>query len=68
VLGAIGVIQTTTPVDVPRVTEAALAQGVWLRPFRDLIYTMPPYIATDSDVRAISAAMVDAARANTPQS
>ena len=28
-----------------RPTEAALDQGVWLRPFRDLVYTMPPYVA-----------------------
>jgi adenosylmethionine-8-amino-7-oxononanoate aminotransferase len=68
VLGAIGVIETSPPVDVPRATEAALAAGVWLRPFRNLIYAMPPYVATDDDVARISAAMVDAARSNTSQS
>jgi adenosylmethionine-8-amino-7-oxononanoate aminotransferase len=68
VLGAIGVIETGPPVDVPRVTEAALAHGVWLRPFRNLIYTMPPYITTDDDVARISAAMVEAARANSGES
>ncbi|MBA3744375.1 adenosylmethionine--8-amino-7-oxononanoate transaminase [Sporichthya sp.] len=68
VLGAIGVIETAGPVDVPRGTEAALAHGVWLRPFRNLIYAMPPYVATDEDVRQISGAMVDAAAQNAQQS
>jgi adenosylmethionine-8-amino-7-oxononanoate aminotransferase len=64
VLGAIGVIETHPPVDVPRATEAALAQGVWLRPFRNLIYAMPPYIATAEDIDLIAVALVEAAAAN----
>ncbi len=58
VLGAIGVIQLETDVDVPKVTEAAVNAGVWLRPFRDLIYTMPPFICTDDEVGLITKAMV----------
>jgi adenosylmethionine---8-amino-7-oxononanoate aminotransferase len=53
VLGAIGVVQLDRPVDVPAATAAAAARGVWLRPFRDLIYTMPPYPATDADLAMI---------------
>jgi adenosylmethionine---8-amino-7-oxononanoate aminotransferase len=64
VLGAIGVIETTGPVDVPAVTEAALAHGVWLRPFSHLIYAMPPYVTSAEDVARISSAMVEGARAN----
>jgi len=60
VLGAVGVVQTTAPVDVEAVTAAALERGVWVRPFRDLVYTMPPYICADADVDAISAAIVGA--------
>lgn len=63
VLGAIGVIQLTGPVDVEAASRAAIEQGVWLRPFRDLVYTMPPYIANDEEVAAISSAAVAAARA-----
>jgi adenosylmethionine-8-amino-7-oxononanoate aminotransferase len=59
-LGAVGVVQLDHPVDVERATEAALARGVWLRPFRDLVYTMPPYVATDEDVAAICGAIAAA--------
>jgi adenosylmethionine-8-amino-7-oxononanoate aminotransferase len=47
-LGGVGVVQLDRPVDVAKATEAAIEEGVWLRPFRDLVYTMPPY-ATDAD-------------------
>jgi GTPase len=63
VLGAIGVIQLDRDVDIAAATKAAVAAGVWLRPFRDLIYTMPPYVCSDADVAAICAAMIAAVRA-----
>jgi adenosylmethionine-8-amino-7-oxononanoate aminotransferase len=59
-LGAVGVVQLDGPVDVPRVTRAALRRGVWVRPFRDLVYTMPPYVCSDDDVRRIAAGIVGA--------
>ena len=57
VLGAVGVVQLDHPVNVVAATDAALEQGVWLRPFRDLIYTMPPYACTTDEVEQIVAAM-----------
>lgn len=65
VLGGIGVVQLDRPVDVAAATQAAVRRGVWLRPFRDLIYTMPPYITGDDDVAAICGALLDAAAAST---
>ena len=56
-LGAVGVVELTHPVDVVKATDAALENGVWLRPFRNLVYTMPPYVATDDDVAAICRAI-----------
>jgi adenosylmethionine-8-amino-7-oxononanoate aminotransferase len=56
-VGAVGVVQLDHPVDVAKATEAALEHGVWLRPFRDLVYTMPPYISTDDDIAAICTAV-----------
>ena len=61
VLGAIGVVQLDHPVDLEAATAAAAAHGVWLRPFRDLVYTMPPYITAPDDVAAIAAAVCAAA-------
>ncbi len=58
VLGAIGVIQLDRQVDLAGLTAVAVEQGVWLRPFRDLIYTMPPYVIEEDDLARISAAMV----------
>jgi adenosylmethionine-8-amino-7-oxononanoate aminotransferase len=62
VLGAIGVIQMEREVDVAAVTATAVAHGVWLRPFRDLIYAMPPYVIGEEDLTSVTGAMVQAAR------
>ncbi|BEL12591.1 adenosylmethionine--8-amino-7-oxononanoate transaminase [Actinoplanes sichuanensis] len=64
VLGAIGVVQLDRPVDMIRATAAAVAEGVWLRPFRDLIYTMPPFVTDDADVARITAGIAAAVAAS----
>ncbi|MGW6557996.1 adenosylmethionine--8-amino-7-oxononanoate transaminase [Streptomyces hydrogenans] len=63
VLGAIGVVQLDHEVDMAAATRAAVREGVWLRPFRDLIYTMPPYVTEDADLDRICAAVRAAATA-----
>lgn len=62
VLGAIGVVQLDHEVDLPAATRAAVREGVWLRPFRDLVYTMPPYVTGDEDLARITRAVCAAAR------
>lgn len=64
VLGGIGVIELTDPVDMRATTDAAVAAGVWLRPFRNLVYTMPPYICSADDLAAITSGMIAAVGAN----
>ncbi len=59
-LGAVGVVQLREPVRVAEVTAAAIARGVWVRPFRDLVYTMPPYVTSDDDLGTLTAALVAA--------
>ncbi|KOY53932.1 MULTISPECIES: adenosylmethionine--8-amino-7-oxononanoate transaminase [unclassified Streptomyces] len=61
VLGAIGVVQLTHEVDVAAATRAAVREGVWVRPFRDLIYVMPPFVTGDGDVARICRAVCAAA-------
>jgi adenosylmethionine---8-amino-7-oxononanoate aminotransferase len=63
VLGAIGVVQLGHDVDIAAATSAAVEQGVWLRPFRDLVYTMPPYVIGDDELQTATAAVLAAARA-----
>lgn len=65
VLGAIGVIELDHPVDLRIATPVAIEHGVWLRPFRNLIYAMPPYICDPAEVAQITSAMVEVARALT---
>ncbi|MGN7250450.1 adenosylmethionine--8-amino-7-oxononanoate transaminase [Arthrobacter sp. SAFR-014] len=59
-LGAVGVIELHDAVDVTAVTAAALRHGVWVRPFRNLVYSMPPYISTAADIAQITAGMTAA--------
>ena len=67
VLGAIGVIETRRPVDLAAATPIAIEHGVWLRPFRNLIYAMPPFVCTPDEVEQITAAMVAVAGHVAPQ-
>ena len=62
VLGAIGVIEMDRPVDLRVATPVALELGVWLRPFRNLVYVMPPYICTPQELEQICSAMVAVAQ------
>ncbi|QKT07549.1 adenosylmethionine--8-amino-7-oxononanoate transaminase [Gordonia sp. X0973] len=65
VFGAIGVVQLDRPVDMATATAAATGAGVWLRPFRDLVYTMPPFISTPDNVATICAGIDAVVRACT---
>ena len=70
VLGAIGVIEMSGTVDLVTATPVALDHGVWLRPFRNLIYAMPPYICSAPEIDRITSAMVAVAESSsseTPQ-
>lgn len=62
VLGGIGVIAMRDPVDVARLQQFFVDRGVWIRPFANLIYIMPPYIIESDDLRALTAAMVEGAK------
>lgn len=64
VIGAVGVVELEQDVDVTAATGAALDAGVWIRPFRNLVYTMPPYVSTDDDLATIVRGVTAAVRAS----
>jgi adenosylmethionine-8-amino-7-oxononanoate aminotransferase len=57
VLGAIGVVELEAPVDMATLQPAFVEEGVWIRPFGRLVYTMPPYPIASSDLSRITQAM-----------
>ena len=59
VLGAIGVVEMTQPVDMRRVPARFVERGIWLRPFGRLVYAMPPYVIDASDLDHLIHAMVE---------
>ena len=57
VIGAIGVIEFESPLDMKLVQENLIENGVWLRPYGKLLYTMPPYVINDIELLTITKAM-----------
>ena len=57
VFGAIGVVQTRAPVPVAKLQSVFVERGVWIRPFADLIYLMPPYVIGADDLTCLTSAI-----------
>ncbi|MCO6670284.1 adenosylmethionine--8-amino-7-oxononanoate transaminase [Cutibacterium avidum] len=57
VFGAIAAVQVDSPIVMRRATRTAVENRVWLRPFRDLVYAMLPYICTEDDLVVMAAGM-----------
>lgn len=57
VLGAIGVVEMKESIDVEKTQLSLIENGVWLRPFGKLLYTMPPFISLSSDIHKITSAI-----------
>jgi len=57
VLGAIGVVEMKESIDIERTQSKLIENGVWLRPFGKLLYTMPPFVSSSSDIHKIISAI-----------
>ncbi len=59
VLGAIGVIELSAPVNPAEIQRQFVARGVWVRPFGRLVYVMPPYVISNEDLDFLLRQVVD---------
>jgi adenosylmethionine-8-amino-7-oxononanoate aminotransferase len=58
VLGAIGVIELKASLRLERIQQRMLEQGIWIRPFGRLVYVMPPYVISDTQLQQLCDGMV----------
>ncbi|MDC0407137.1 adenosylmethionine--8-amino-7-oxononanoate transaminase [Candidatus Thioglobus sp.] len=57
ILGAIGVVELTEEMDMEIVQNLLIENGVWLRPYGKLLYTMPPFIINKQELLLITKAI-----------
>ena len=58
VLGAVGAIQLTPPVDLAGLKRRLLELGVWVRPFGEVVYLTPALTVGEDDLDRLVAALV----------
>ena len=61
VKGAIGVVQLERIEDAEALRRRFVEEGVWVRPFGDMIYLMPPFVIGPEDLRRLTSAVVKVA-------
>lgn len=58
-LGAIGVVELNEEVDLAYLTPAFIKSGVWVRPFLNLVYIMPPFVISQTELSHLTSAIYD---------
>ncbi len=57
VIGSIGVVELRGTELPPGIQQALVDQGVWIRPFRNLVYIMPPYVIRNEQLSVLTEAI-----------
>lgn len=57
VKGAMAVIELKNEINTEKFKNFAIENGIWLKPFGNVIYTMPPYIINDDELIKITNTM-----------
>jgi len=58
VLGAIGVLELNKNVDLAWMSKEFIKEGVWVRPFLNLVYIMPPFVITEAELDKLISALI----------
>lgn len=61
-LGAIGVVQMRDAVNVRQLQPLCIEQGIWVRPFADLVYVMPPFVMSNDELARLTTGIQNAVR------
>lgn len=56
-MGAIGVVELERVGDMNALKSALIAQGVWVRPFRNVVYLTPAFTITPSELTRLTTAI-----------
>lgn len=68
VKGAIGVVQMVAGVDVMALRPEFVGQGVWIRPFGDIVYLMPAFTISAQELALLTGSIVKVLSSCEPQS
>jgi len=63
VKGAIGVVQMESGFDVYALRDRFIERGVWVRPFKDIVYLMPPLSVSAEELSVLTDSIVQVLKA-----
>jgi adenosylmethionine---8-amino-7-oxononanoate aminotransferase len=59
ILGAIGVVELHQAVNLAEFQADCIRRGVWIRPFGKLVYVMPPFVISETELSTLLTQMID---------